>query len=328
MKKSSYVGLVTMLGALASPGLAWAEGTCDDNTKDPLPCYEEAQRCYGDGDLQCAYDAYRRAFDLRPSYDTAGNLGNTALKLGRYPEAVKYLRYALANLPVSGQADRVEALLQQAEGQVAKVTINVEPAGAAVELDGKLLGHAPLADEVVVDRGQHTLRLSADGHCDKRIELDLAAGVRDTQHVVLQPCGPGQAPPPADSEGPGAGYVAAVVSSSVAALGLMGAGIGMHVLAMGKGSDREAVAADLPSDACAGSDPSAGCADLQRLADEQRTAATTGTVLLAIGGAVALGTTLTAIFTYPDADGGDELALRAVPMVGPGVGGLVLSGQF
>jgi len=62
---------------------------------------------------------------------------------------------------------------------LAEVTFTVEPAGAAVIVDGRTLGQAPLAPQGIA-AGNHTVEISAEGYQPQKRELLVTAGVPAT----------------------------------------------------------------------------------------------------------------------------------------------------
>src|SRR5512142_1401088 len=76
---------------------------------------------------------FERSWQLKPSYDSAGNLGQVALRLGLYTKAATYLDRCLHLFPASGsknQRAQIEALFREAAAHVATVHFSVgSPSG-------------------------------------------------------------------------------------------------------------------------------------------------------------------------------------------------------
>ena len=142
---------------------------------------QEGQELFAKDDFEGSYRAYKRAWDLKPTFDVAGNLGNVEAKLGKWAGAIVHLRFALANLPLTMPDDKkkvVEAKLQdriaEATSKVHIITFALSPAGAVVTVDGDEFGTTPLTEPVVLDPGPHKIvathgrlrrcHARADGH--------------------------------------------------------------------------------------------------------------------------------------------------------------------
>lgn len=76
----------------------------------------------------------------------------------------------------------------------ARLTVQSQPSGASVTIDGRAAGETPLAIEL--PPGAHDLTLSAAGHAASRKKISLAAGVSEIVSIDLLPLygAPGPAP--------------------------------------------------------------------------------------------------------------------------------------
>jgi tetratricopeptide (TPR) repeat protein len=108
---------------------------------------------------------FERSWQLKPSYDCAGNLGQVALKLGLYTKAATYLDRCLHMFPATGsktQRDQIESLFREASTHVATVHFSVAGSSGELVLDRSIeLGTArgPLGAAVYVNPGTHILQL-------------------------------------------------------------------------------------------------------------------------------------------------------------------------
>lgn len=110
--------------------------------------------------------------------------------------------------------------LQRLEAESAQLVVSGRPKGAVVEIDGLEVGTLPWAGEVAP--GEHTLRVSREGYVALRRSIVASSGVQELVDLELQP------QPTADD--PGRGRVA--VSSSLIALGVVGAATGAGLFAL------------------------------------------------------------------------------------------------
>ncbi|MCK6591615.1 MAG: hypothetical protein L6Q76_29015, partial [Polyangiaceae bacterium] len=62
------------------------------------------------GNLVEAEGYYRTAFDLKKSYDIAGNLGDVELKLGKPRDAAEHLSFTIRNFPLTGKPELRERM--------------------------------------------------------------------------------------------------------------------------------------------------------------------------------------------------------------------------
>jgi len=110
-----------------------------------------------------------KAWELKPSHDIAGNLGQVALKLGRYKKACVFLDRCLRLFPPTGNAEQrvqIQTLFESARAHVAEVKILVEPQPGELVIDrATVVGPAATPSEpVFVDPGTHVLQIRRDGH--------------------------------------------------------------------------------------------------------------------------------------------------------------------
>lgn len=75
----------------------------------------------------------------------------------------------------------------------ARITVQSEPAGASVTIDGRAAGETPFS--IDLSPGSHDLTLSASGHATAKKKITLDAGVRGLVSVGLLPLGGGVAAP-------------------------------------------------------------------------------------------------------------------------------------
>jgi len=305
--------------------------------QDPAALFRQGQEAYANGDQQTAYEKYLAAWNLKRSYDIAGNLGNVEVKLKKYKEAVPHLEYVLANLPVSMDSEtraavtkRTQDLLTEAKGHVAIVKFSITPPEAAIAVDG-----APVeGGRVILDAGSHQLALTADGYQPVEQTLEVSAGSLENTVISMAKTGSGDT---ATIQSGGGGDTGAsddgpsipiLIAGGVIGLGALGAGIGLHVVAAGKGGERQDLIDGLQGTGdCAGDNPPAECANISDLADQESTFSAAGTGLL-IGGGVVIAATVT-YWLWPR--GGDDdttASWMLLPSVGPGMNGLTLTGAF
>ena len=99
----------------------------------------------------------------------------------------------LATEAETGEPVRPPPACPAREPATGAVRVVTEPAGAAVELDGRLLGPAPRREEGVAP-GEHVLRCVLAGHVDRSARLEVRPGATTNVTLRLEPAPP---PPPA-----------------------------------------------------------------------------------------------------------------------------------
>jgi len=109
-----------------------------------------------------------RAWEIKPSHDIAGNLGQVALKLGRYKKATTFLERCLRLFPPTGSAEqrsRIQTLFETARAHVAEVRIVVVPQPGELVIDRvTLLGAVAVpAEPLFVDPGTHIIQIRLNG---------------------------------------------------------------------------------------------------------------------------------------------------------------------
>jgi hypothetical protein len=289
--------------------------------------FEECQKAYSENKFQEAYICYQKGYEKSPSFRWAANLGNVEVKLGKYKDAIPHLEYALDHVdPTLPDPEltrrRLREKIAEATSKVAVVTFSLTPAntsGATVAINGNVIGTTPLAQPIILDAGTYTLTATHPRFEDLSYQLQAQPGTSPKLNLPMRP----RTTPKADG-GVSPALIGVAVAGGVLALGALGAGIGLHVAASGKSDDREALAAEIGDNSiCA--DPAntdVRCDQVQSLADDENTFSTTGTALLVVGGALAVGTVL-AVVLWPSSS-----SETASLWVAPGAGSLTVGGTF
>jgi len=115
-----------------------------------------------------AYQLLEKAWELKPSHDIAGNLGQVALKLGRYKKAATFLDRCLRLFPPTGKAEQrtqIQALFESARSHVAAIRLHIVPQPGEMILDRvEVLGAASeQLEPIFVDPGTHVAQIRRDG---------------------------------------------------------------------------------------------------------------------------------------------------------------------
>ncbi|HLM74225.1 MAG TPA: tetratricopeptide repeat protein, partial [Polyangiaceae bacterium] len=123
-----------------------AQPTTDPNQR-ATELYKKGNEFYDKGKFADAETMYRAAFELRQSFEIAGNLGDVEMIQGKPREAAEHLAFALREFPPSGKPAQKEALrkrLREAAALIGTVKVTVNMPDAEVVLDGKAIGKSPI----------------------------------------------------------------------------------------------------------------------------------------------------------------------------------------
>lgn len=336
-----------VVAALASTsGAAWAADTkpAVDAKAAPAkgPTDEQAAKwlaqgnlAFQDGKFPEAEKAYREAFALKPVYDIAGNLAMSEFAQSKHRDAAEHLALAIRLFPLTGDPatrDKMQKTFDQCKGHVGTVKVNVATVrGAQVSVDGKVFGEAPLADDLFLDPGSHTISVTAKGYKDASKSVDVQKGIASVVKldlVLLPPevvvrNGMDQPPPAPRSKKP----AIALGAVAVVALGVGGALLGVGAGKKGDaGTLHDQIVGDKNACVPGFTNFDSRCANLKSQLDSAYMLQNIGGVTMAVGGAAAI-----AAVTYlllPPSKNKDSSPLKVAPVTGREQSGFVVSGTF
>ncbi len=188
--------------AAAAPAAAWADDEAEDRARAQALLSEgdehlsrgDALRERGDTERAAeAYEqalaAYQEAFDAFPSTRIYYPIGRAEEQLGRYRNAYQYYERVLDDEEEIG--DRLRAELENRQESVrvhiASLRPNLVPAEAEISIDGEPLGRGPFDDPILLDAGEHSVEVSADGHVSRQLDIEAEAGATMSLVVALKP---------------------------------------------------------------------------------------------------------------------------------------------
>ncbi|MDF3070300.1 MAG: uncharacterized protein K0R38_5901 [Polyangiaceae bacterium] len=149
--------------------------------------FGSAIKLYEDGDYQLALAEFERVYELVPDYRVLYNIGQVSMQLGRYARALRTLREYMGRGGDAVPSDRRSAVrvdLELLETRTATLTLDIQPPGTEVWIDGVLIGQAPLAQPVVVDVGERTVQARRRGFVGRTQAITLAGS--DQRELVLK----------------------------------------------------------------------------------------------------------------------------------------------
>jgi hypothetical protein len=123
-------------------------------------------------------ELFARAHALFPNARTLRGLGVADFELRRYVDAVKFLQQALDSDVKALEGNlrqETQTLLTRAQGYVGTLQLRLEPADAALAVDGLRLTPSS-AGELVLEVGDHVLECSATGYVSERRAFQIHGG--------------------------------------------------------------------------------------------------------------------------------------------------------
>jgi hypothetical protein len=194
----------TLVACLTVPALAAPSGKAKKTPPTPAPAVEpvaaepspeareQALKATGDAaflarDYVAALRAYDAAYALYPDARVLYNQARALQALGRHGEALRALnRFAsVADATLRSRVSGLDELRAQLRARVTEVTVNVNEPGAEVIFGNQSLGVTPLAEPVLLEAGQATLRIVKEGFFPFERQLTLRGGGSETFEVNL-----------------------------------------------------------------------------------------------------------------------------------------------
>ncbi|MDI3285360.1 PEGA domain-containing protein [Polyangium sp. 15x6] len=306
-----------LLVAGASPAYA-------DDAARAAELFETGNKLFDEQKWAEAEASYQAAWDLRKSFDLAGNLGDVEMTLGQHRDAAEHLSYALEEFPAGGKPEVREALqkrLEEAKKHVGTVTIGTNIGGAKIYVDGRFVGQAPLAKAVFVDPGKRVIEAKLPGHDDVLKTVDVEKAQSQEVSLVLAPKIGGT---------PGGKSVALIAVG--AGLGVIGIGTGIGLIVAGESelTAARALRDSIPEAVCNTAHPQHGmytaqCSELKNKLGKTDTLHNVGVGVAIAGGVIAAGTVVYALWPKKKSP---TTGLDVLPIVAPTFAGLSASGRF
>ncbi len=151
--------------------------------------YEAGRLLYSDGDYAGASLKFQRAYDESKDPRLLWNMAAAEKNLRHYSKVVelveRYVAEGGSRLKPEDIAE-ADALLATVRAFISTVTLDVQPEGAAVFVDDVQVGVSPLAKPVLIDMGEHRIRVSKEGFTDFTATQSLQGGAPFSLMVALQ----------------------------------------------------------------------------------------------------------------------------------------------
>jgi PEGA domain len=152
--------------------------------------YAAARILYEDGDYPGALTKLQAAYDASKDPRLLWNMAACEKALRHYVSVLRLLeRYASEGAQLISEEERqaTAQLVETVQAFVNELTLQVQPDGVDVLVDGVLLGTTPLSAPLRLDMGKRRLRLEKAGFVPHEQEVDLAGGKSATIELSLAP---------------------------------------------------------------------------------------------------------------------------------------------
>lgn len=164
--------------ALAADPTPEAKQEASDRFKHGVALYQA-------GNLNSALAEFERAYELMPHPTVLFNIGMTYADLDRPVESTESLEKLVAS-PGALSADRLTKAKDTLEAQKSKtgtLDVKVTVEGAQIEVDGVIVGVAPLKEALHLTTGLHVVGAIAPAHAPQRRSLTIASKAAQTMEL-------------------------------------------------------------------------------------------------------------------------------------------------
>lgn len=276
--------------------------------------FQQANKLYDEGKFPQAEALYSQAWNIKKSYDLAGNYGNLLADMAKPRPAAELLSFAIKEFPAGGKPALREALvkrLAEVKRHIGTLRVQVNVPKAEIFIDGRPAGSE---DEIYVDPSAHVVEARADGYIPASAQITAFKG--KTVDVSLTLTAP-----------KGANKSVVIAGSVIAGAAVIGGAVLLGVSAS-KGGTITDLAGKVKSVGCPADETKAtgDCADLVSAMNSKATLGNAGLWTLVAGGVVGVATIIYGVAGGSKAP--PPTAIRVLPIVTGDGGGLVVGGAF
>jgi hypothetical protein len=176
--------------AVASLMLVSSGASAQDEVERARDEFRKGAELAKDAQWGAALAAFERSAKLRPHPWTTFNLGICERALGQYVRAKKTFARALAerrpdaDLPEATVGD-AQRFMAEIERLVGALDVTIEPADAALTIDGQALEHAGKEIHVELDPGAHVFLLTREGFSTAAHGETVRPGEKRAVHLAI-----------------------------------------------------------------------------------------------------------------------------------------------
>ena len=162
--------------------------------------FQQGVALYYEGDHSAALVEFRRAYSVAPHFQILYNIGACHFALKDYARALAAYRQHLKEGKTLIDAEarkKVESEVRLLRRRTARLTLQVDPVGTVITIDGAPVGQSPLRKPVIVNTGRHRVEFTHPDAQSTTRWIEVAGGDEERLSVVLEP--KAAAPPPVDA---------------------------------------------------------------------------------------------------------------------------------
>jgi hypothetical protein len=204
--RRSTIPVVVLLAAAFTEGRAWAQSAPPSAPSSLGPArgaaaglaspgdvrqdIEAGKQFEADKDYGSAWLRFSHAYDAGHDPKLLVDMATCEKGMQQYARAARYLEQALASAPpglTASQASEAHELYNAVLPFLGHVRVSVDPPGAWVSIDDVQIGQAPLSGDVLVDPGEHRLRVTKVGFFEFSTVVAAAGGSQKLLDVKLAP---------------------------------------------------------------------------------------------------------------------------------------------
>ena len=189
MRFSATSGFVAVVAIAAFAAVAVPRRAAADDTALAKAKFQEGMSLVQDENYPAALSAFEESYKIVPKAGLLYNIAMCQKALFRYVDSIASFKKFLAE---SGPAVKPEmkTASEQSISDMLKLvgTVAVEgaPDGSEVFVDDKSVGTTPFKDQLMVDPGGHSIRVSHDGYKPLRAEVTVPQGAAISVSAKLQ----------------------------------------------------------------------------------------------------------------------------------------------
>lgn len=154
-------------------------GAADASLEAAREHYNRGLDLASQGEYRRAADEFKAAYEASPHFATLYNIAQADLAIGRVQEAADAFRRYLVEGGDQIPAERREQVtrhLALIEARFASLTLETDPPGATVQVDGADVGRTPLSTPLRLAPGTHAVSASLAGHQSVTRAVTLGEG--------------------------------------------------------------------------------------------------------------------------------------------------------
>jgi Tfp pilus assembly protein PilF len=189
---------------LGFPALAQPPAEETTSTAMARSRFREGVEFFDKGQYEQARASFLQAYALKKHPAVLLNLAWSCLKGGHTLEAERYFKQFQAESKEATEKQRTDAAegLAQARAKLGRIEISA-PAGTEATIDGERVGTTPIADQISVEAGAHTIKFRGSDGATETESVNVLGGekvVARATHISVPAAPPPAVVPPPPSE--------------------------------------------------------------------------------------------------------------------------------